>query len=173
MFNLREQVKHRLRHRRGDGLSHSAQPKFAPIFLSLGESGHFNSKGRERRQGTNAMLAGKDGRARLSTPHHPTPPPPSTWGCFRPSPTCVKATSTLILASPQSTGAAKLKALRTMLRIQKLDPSWTLPSRVDSNPMNRTRRCSKARAAMLQPVAGDTCHSCVWSSAFCTAGNVK
>ena len=35
----------------------------------------------------------------------------------------------------ESTGAAKLKAIRTMLRIDQLDPKWTLPSKMDDNPM--------------------------------------
>ncbi len=35
----------------------------------------------------------------------------------------------------ESTGAAKLAAIRKMLRIHQLDPNWTLPSRLDDNPM--------------------------------------
>ncbi|QDV43875.1 hypothetical protein Enr13x_37350 [Stieleria neptunia] len=35
----------------------------------------------------------------------------------------------------ESTGAAKLKEIRTMLRIRQLDPKWTLPSTMDDNPM--------------------------------------
>jgi hypothetical protein len=35
----------------------------------------------------------------------------------------------------ESSGAAKLKAIRTMLKIHPLDPEWTLPSRMDSNPL--------------------------------------
>ncbi len=35
----------------------------------------------------------------------------------------------------ESTGAAKLKEIRTMFRIHQLDPKWTLPSRLDDNPM--------------------------------------
>ena len=35
----------------------------------------------------------------------------------------------------QSSGAAKLATIRKMLRIHQLDPSWTLPSRLDDNPM--------------------------------------
>jgi hypothetical protein len=35
----------------------------------------------------------------------------------------------------ESSGSAKLKAIRTMLRIHRLDPNWTLPSRMDSNPL--------------------------------------
>jgi hypothetical protein len=34
-----------------------------------------------------------------------------------------------------STGAAKLAAIRKMLRIPQLDPNWTLPSRLDHNPL--------------------------------------
>jgi hypothetical protein len=34
----------------------------------------------------------------------------------------------------ESTGAAKLKAIRTMFRIHQLDPKWTLPSKMDENP---------------------------------------
>jgi hypothetical protein len=35
----------------------------------------------------------------------------------------------------ESTGAAKLKTIRTMLRIGQSDPKWTLPSRMDDNPL--------------------------------------
>jgi hypothetical protein len=35
----------------------------------------------------------------------------------------------------ESTGAAKLAAIRKMLRIHQLDPNWTLPSHLDDNPM--------------------------------------
>ena len=35
----------------------------------------------------------------------------------------------------ESTGAAKLKEIRTMFRIHQLDPQWTLPSKMDDNPM--------------------------------------
>ena len=35
----------------------------------------------------------------------------------------------------ESTGAAKLKTIRTMLRIHQFDPKWTLPSQMDDNPM--------------------------------------
>jgi len=35
----------------------------------------------------------------------------------------------------ESSGAAKLAAIRKMLRIHQLDPNWTLPSRLDDNPM--------------------------------------
>ena len=35
----------------------------------------------------------------------------------------------------ESTGAAKLKTIRTMFRIRQLDPKWTLPSKMDDNPM--------------------------------------
>jgi uncharacterized protein DUF6398 len=34
-----------------------------------------------------------------------------------------------------STGAAKSKAIRTMLKIVQFDPKWTLPSQMDENPM--------------------------------------
>jgi hypothetical protein len=34
----------------------------------------------------------------------------------------------------ESTGAAKLKTIRTMLRIYQLDPKWTLSSKLDENP---------------------------------------
>jgi hypothetical protein len=35
----------------------------------------------------------------------------------------------------ESTGAAKLATIRKMLKIYQLDPNWTLPSRLDDNPM--------------------------------------
>jgi hypothetical protein len=35
----------------------------------------------------------------------------------------------------QSSGAAKVAAIRKMLRIHQLDPNWTLPSRMDDNPL--------------------------------------
>ena len=35
----------------------------------------------------------------------------------------------------ESTGAAKLKEIRTMLRIHQLDPQWSLPSHIDENPL--------------------------------------
>jgi hypothetical protein len=35
----------------------------------------------------------------------------------------------------ESTGAAKLKEIRTMFRIRQLDPKWTLPNKMDDNPM--------------------------------------
>jgi hypothetical protein len=35
----------------------------------------------------------------------------------------------------ESTGAAKSAAIRKMLKIQQLDPNWTLPSRLHDNPM--------------------------------------
>ena len=35
----------------------------------------------------------------------------------------------------ESTGAAKLKTIRTMFRIHQFDPKWTLPSKMDENPM--------------------------------------
>ncbi|MHC4402548.1 MAG: DUF6398 domain-containing protein [Planctomycetota bacterium] len=34
----------------------------------------------------------------------------------------------------ESTGAAKLKTIRTMFRIRQFDPKWTLPSKMDENP---------------------------------------
>jgi hypothetical protein len=35
----------------------------------------------------------------------------------------------------ESTGAAKLAAIRKMFKIQQLDPNWTLQSRLDDNPL--------------------------------------
>jgi hypothetical protein len=35
----------------------------------------------------------------------------------------------------EATGAAKSKAIRDLLKINPLDPEWTLPSRMDQNPM--------------------------------------
>lgn len=35
----------------------------------------------------------------------------------------------------ESSGAAKLASIRKMLKIHQLDPNWTLPSRLDDNPM--------------------------------------
>ena len=35
----------------------------------------------------------------------------------------------------ESSGAAKLAAIRKMLKIHQLDPNWTLPSRLDDDPM--------------------------------------
>ncbi|HQU47181.1 MAG TPA: DUF6398 domain-containing protein [Pirellulales bacterium] len=35
----------------------------------------------------------------------------------------------------ESTGAAKLAAIRKMLRIHQLDPNWSLPSRLNDNPL--------------------------------------
>jgi hypothetical protein len=35
----------------------------------------------------------------------------------------------------ESTGAAKLAAIRKMLRIYQFDPNWTLPSRLENDPM--------------------------------------
>jgi hypothetical protein len=35
----------------------------------------------------------------------------------------------------ESTGAAKLAAIRKMLKVNQLDPNWTLPSRLNDNPM--------------------------------------
>jgi hypothetical protein len=34
----------------------------------------------------------------------------------------------------ESTGAAKLKAIRTMFRMHQFDPKWSLPSQMDDNP---------------------------------------
>jgi len=39
------------------------------------------------------------------------------------------------LGISQSAGATKLAAIRKMLKMQQLDPNWTLPSRLDENPM--------------------------------------
>lgn len=35
----------------------------------------------------------------------------------------------------ESTGAARLKEIRTLLRIHQLDPQWSLPSQMDDNPL--------------------------------------
>ena len=35
----------------------------------------------------------------------------------------------------ESTGQGKSKAVRNMLKIRPFDPDWTLPSRLDDNPM--------------------------------------
>jgi hypothetical protein len=35
----------------------------------------------------------------------------------------------------ESTGQGKSKAIRTMFRIRNFDPKWTLPSKIDENPM--------------------------------------
>jgi hypothetical protein len=35
----------------------------------------------------------------------------------------------------ESSGAAKLAAIRRMLKLHQLDPNWTLPNRLDANPM--------------------------------------
>ncbi|MFV1967991.1 MAG: DUF6398 domain-containing protein [Pirellulaceae bacterium] len=35
----------------------------------------------------------------------------------------------------ESTGQGKSKVIRTLLRIRKFDPKWTLPSTMDDNPM--------------------------------------
>src|SRR4051794_21778383 len=35
----------------------------------------------------------------------------------------------------ESTGQGKSKAIRTLLKIRTLDPQWTLPGRMDENPM--------------------------------------
>ncbi len=39
------------------------------------------------------------------------------------------------LGTSPSSGAAKLAAIRKMLKMHQLDPNWTLPSRLDDNPM--------------------------------------
>lgn len=39
------------------------------------------------------------------------------------------------LGSSPSSGAAKLAAIRKMFKMHQLDPNWTLPSRLDDNPM--------------------------------------
>jgi hypothetical protein len=39
------------------------------------------------------------------------------------------------LGTSPSSGAAKLAAIRKMLKIYQLDPNWTLPSRMDDNPL--------------------------------------
>jgi hypothetical protein len=39
------------------------------------------------------------------------------------------------LGTSPSSGAAKLAAIRKMLKMHPLDPTWTLPSRMDDNPM--------------------------------------
>jgi Domain of unknown function (DUF6398) len=39
------------------------------------------------------------------------------------------------LGTSSSSGAAKLAAIRKMLKVHQLDPTWTLPSRLDDNPM--------------------------------------
>ena len=35
----------------------------------------------------------------------------------------------------ESSGAAKLAAIRKMFKIQQLDPNWTVQSRLDNNPL--------------------------------------
>ena len=40
-----------------------------------------------------------------------------------------------LLGTSPSSGAAKLSAIRKMLKIHRLDPTWTLPSRLDDNPL--------------------------------------
>ena len=39
------------------------------------------------------------------------------------------------LGTSPSSGAAKLAAIRKMLKLQPFDPNWTLPSRMNDNPM--------------------------------------
>ena len=41
----------------------------------------------------------------------------------------------LYLGTSPSSGAAKLAAIRKMLKLHQLDPDWTLPSRLEDNPM--------------------------------------
>lgn len=41
----------------------------------------------------------------------------------------------LYLGTSPSSGAVKLAAIRKMLKVARMDPSWTLPSRWDDNPM--------------------------------------
>ncbi|MGO9465197.1 MAG: DUF6398 domain-containing protein [Isosphaeraceae bacterium] len=40
-----------------------------------------------------------------------------------------------IFGISESNGAAKLKAIRTMLRLHQFDPEWTLPGQMDDNPL--------------------------------------
>jgi hypothetical protein len=35
----------------------------------------------------------------------------------------------------EATGSAKAKAIRDLLKLHQLDPEWTLPSRMEQNPM--------------------------------------
>ena len=49
--------------------------------------------------------------------------------------TCGFATSTHGFGISESSGAAKLAAIRKLLKIHQLDPNWTLPSRLDANPL--------------------------------------
>jgi hypothetical protein len=39
------------------------------------------------------------------------------------------------LGNSPSSGAAKLAAIRKMFKMHQLDPNWTLPSKLDDNPM--------------------------------------
>ena len=39
------------------------------------------------------------------------------------------------LGTSPSTGAAKLAAIRKMLGMHQLDPDWSLPSRLEENPL--------------------------------------
>jgi len=39
------------------------------------------------------------------------------------------------LGTSPSSGAVKLAAIRKMLKVHRLDPAWTLPSRLDDNPL--------------------------------------
>ena len=69
----------------------------------------------------------------------------------------------------ESTGAAKLAAIRKMLKIYQLDPNWTLPSRLDDNPMawilevngfpGRRPQCPKGGAGDRLQQGPDPVHS--------------
>jgi hypothetical protein len=39
------------------------------------------------------------------------------------------------LGTSPSSGAAKLAAIRKLFKMHQLDPNWTLPSKLDDNPM--------------------------------------
>ena len=39
------------------------------------------------------------------------------------------------LGTSQSGGAAKMATIRKLLKVHQLDPEWTLPSRMDDNPL--------------------------------------
>jgi hypothetical protein len=39
------------------------------------------------------------------------------------------------LGTSPSSGAAKLAAIRKIMKMHQLDPNWTLPSRLADNPM--------------------------------------
>ena len=40
-----------------------------------------------------------------------------------------------MLGVSEATGSAKSMAIRDLLKIHRLDPEWTLPSRMDDNPL--------------------------------------